>query len=316
MAKKKQRPPSGYTPDQVKEIQDFFKSNDFTAMMSVDHKPDFSGNKAELYKKSKYIFSQYWLKNLQGLGINRMMKNFTRDYPVKLLQNADADHFIEQIVEICSDPEQFDKVFMEFYDMYEGQIDAGIDAYCKNFGRKRDEITQEEFEFVLGKIVEVLNEEFIKVLMLGQQVPEVYDISAQIRTHEDFNKSLPGNYDMINFHNKWTHCKTKLGAPLLFSELSEEEMTGLEGARSFFESADAHTQKEYEEIRDAFANTLNSTDREIYYMREKGYTHAEIAQRLGYKTHSAVTKRLRSMREKYDEFCGNVEAMQKEKEKK
>ena len=86
MAKKKQRPPSGYTPEQIKEIQDFFKSNDFTAMMAVDHKPDFSGNKAELYKKSKYIFSQYWLKNLQGLGINCMMKNFTRDYPVKLLQ--------------------------------------------------------------------------------------------------------------------------------------------------------------------------------------------------------------------------------------
>lgn len=63
--------------------------------------------------------------------------------------------------------------------------------------------------------------------MLGQQVPDVYDISTQIRTHEDFNKSLPGNYDLINFHNKWTHCKTKLGAPLLFSELSKEEMTGI-----------------------------------------------------------------------------------------
>ena len=316
MAKKKQRPPSGYTPEQVKEIQDFFKSNDFTAMMSVDHKPDFSGNKAELYKKSKYIFSQYWLKNLQELGINRMMKNFTRDYPVKLLQNADADHFIEQIVDICSDPEQFDKIFMQFYDMYEGQIDAGVEAYCKAFGRKKDELTDEEKEFVLKNVIDVLNEEFIKVLMLGQQVPEVYDISAQMRTHEDFNKSLPGNYDLINFHNKWTHCKTKLGAPLLFSELSEEEMTGIEGARSFFESADAHTQKEYEEIRDAFANTLNSTDREIYYMREKGYTHAEIAERLGYKTHSAVTKRLKAMFEKYNEFCGNVEAMQKEKQKK
>ena len=144
MAKKKQRPPSGYTPEQIKEIQDFFKSNDFTAMMAVDHKPDYSGNKAELYKKSKYIFSQYWLKNLQGLGINRMMKNFTRDYPVKLLQNADADHFIEQIVEICSDPEQFDKAFDQFYEMYEGQLDAGVEAYCKAFGRKKDELTDEE----------------------------------------------------------------------------------------------------------------------------------------------------------------------------
>lgn len=88
-------------------------------------------------------------------------------------------------------------------------------------------------------------------------------------------------------------------------------MTGLEVARNFFKSADAHTQKEYEEIRDAFANTLSTTDREIYYMREQGYTQAEIAERLGYKTHSAVTKRLRAMREKYDEFCGYVENRQK-----
>ena len=316
MAKKKQRPPSGYTPEQIKEIQDFFKSNDFTAMMSVDHKPELTGKSAEVFKRAKEIFSQYWLKNLHELGIKRMMKNFTRDYPVKLLQNADADHFIEQVAEMYADPEVRGKAVEQFGKMYEEPFLTGIESYCRNFGRKYEDLTEEEIGFIAEKVADVLNEEFIKVLMLGQQVPEVYDISAQIRTHEDFNKSLPGNYDLINFHNKWTHCKTKLGAPLLFSELSEEEMTGLEGARSFFESADAHTQKEYEEIRDAFANTLNSTDREIYYMREKGYTHAEIAERLGYKTHSAVTKRLKAMQEKYDEFCGNVEAMQKEKQKK
>ena len=63
-------------------------------------------------------------------------------------------------------------------------------------------------------------------------------------------------------------------------------------------------------------NTLDDTEKKIYRLREKGYTHAEIAERLGYKTHSAVTKRLKAMFEKYNEFCGNVEAMQKEKQKK
>ncbi len=86
-------------------------------MMSIEHKVELTGKAAEVFKRAKEIFSQYWLKNLQKLGIKRMMKNFTRDYPVQLLQYADADHFIEQIVEICSDPEQFDKVFMQFYDM-------------------------------------------------------------------------------------------------------------------------------------------------------------------------------------------------------
>ena len=31
-------------------------------------------------------------------------------------------------------------------------------------------------------------------------------------------------------------------------------------------------------------------------MREKGYTHAEIAERLGYKTHRAVMKRLKAIK--------------------
>ena len=67
---------------------------------------------------------------------------------------------------------------------------------------------------------------------------------------------------------------------------------------------------EYDEIRDGFAETLSSTDREIYSMREKGYTQEEIARRLGYKSHSAVTKRLKAMREKLDEYLAEIEANQ------
>ncbi len=312
MAKKN----AGYTPEQVKEIQDHFKKNDFTSYMTLDANRGRNVTSPEIYAKAKRLVSEYWLSNLPELGVKRMMKNYTYGHPVKLLQKRDSEHFAEQVSDVANDGSQLDAVAERYLEIFREPLTAGVEAYAKSVGKEPDDLTDEEISFVIDKCTDAINEELIKVLMLGQQVPEVYDISAQIRTHEDFNKSLPGNYDLINFHNKWTHCKTKLGAPLLFSELSEEEMTGIEGARSFFESADAHTQREYEELRDAFANTLNSTDREIYYMREKGYTHAEIAERLGYKTHSSVTKRLKAMREKYNEFCGNVEAMQKEKQKK
>ena len=46
----------------------------------------------------------------------------------------------------------------------------------------------------------------------------------------------------------------------------------------------------------------------FYYLREKGYTQAEIAARLGYKTHSAVTKRLTAMRKQFDEFSAMLES--------
>ena len=303
----------GYTPEQIKEMQEAFQSQDFTKLISVEHTANLRGEKAEVYARAKDIFSRYWLKKLREVGVKRMMKNYSPKAPLKLLQNADADYITEEVALIFVDPVRRDAAVGKFFEMYEDQICAGLEAYCKNYGRKIEEITDEEIEFVIEKVADVLNEEFIKVLMLAQKSPEIFGISTKIGAHEDFSLTIDGNNDLINFHNQWTHCKTKLGAPLMFSELSPDEATGIEGARSFFESVDERTQKEYEELRDSFAATLNSTDREIYYLREQGYTQQEIARMLKYKTHSAVTKRLKAMRQKFDEFCGIIEEKQGEK---
>lgn len=86
-------------------------------------------------------------------------------------------------------------------------------------------------------------------------------VSKKIPQHEDFTEQL--NQDKINFYNKWTHAKTKLGAPLLFSELSEDEATNIEGVKMFFAN-DPEEERRYIFLRDEFAKTLNGTDRENY----------------------------------------------------
>lgn len=55
--------------------------------------------------------------------------------------------------------------------MYGEQICAEVESYAKNFGRKIEDLTDEEIGFVMEKVSDVLNEELIKVMMLGQQVP-------------------------------------------------------------------------------------------------------------------------------------------------
>ena len=82
-----------YTPEQIKEMQDFFKSNDFTANFSLQHEVELTGAKAEVFNKAKYAFTKYWLVNLPGLGIKRQMKNFAKEYPIKLLQDADGKEY-------------------------------------------------------------------------------------------------------------------------------------------------------------------------------------------------------------------------------
>ena len=290
-----------FTPKQLTELQSFFQQNDFTANMTLDREYDFSGEQSEIFVRAKKIFGEYWLGNLRPLGVNRKMKNFSKDHPVNFLENADADYFSEQISEIYADPDKLNEYIDRFFAMYEQPVMLGLDCYAKSVSKEIDDLSDEEIHTVVEKVAGVIDETLIETVMQGQQVPEIFGISRKVPQHEDFTEKL--SQDKINFYNKWTHAKTKLGAPLLFSELSEDEATNIEGAKMFFAN-NPEEERRYIFLRDEFAKTLNSTDREIYYLLEKGITQKEIAKRLGYKTHSAVSKRMKIMNKDFKKFIG------------
>lgn len=290
-----------FTPEQLDELQSFFQQNDFTANITLNRECNLRGEQAEIFVRTKKIFGEYWLGNLRPLGVNRKMKNFSKDYPVNLLENADADYFSEQISEIYKDPDKLNEYIDRFFEMYGEPVMLGIDCYAKSVGKEADDLTDDEIHTVVEKVAGVIDETLIETVMQGQQVPAIFGVSKKIPQHEDFTERL--NQDKINFYNKWTHCKTKLGAPLFFSELSEDESTNIEGVKNFFANDPAEEQR-YIFLRDEFAKTLNSTDKEIYYLSEKGLTQKEIADRLGYKTHSAVSRRMKIMNKDFKKFIG------------
>lgn len=290
-----------FTPEQLDELQSFFQNNDFTANMTLNRECNLKGEQAEIFVRIKKIFGEYWLGILRKLGVKRKMKNFSRDHPVNFLKNADADYFSEQVSEIYTDPDKLNEYVDRFFEMYEQPVMLGLDCYAKSVNKEVDDLTDEEIHTVVEKVAGVIDETLIETVMQGQQVPAIFGISRKVPQHEDFTEKL--SQDKINFYNKWTHAKTKLGAPLLFSELSEDEATNIEGAKMFFAN-DPEEERRYIFLRDEFAKTLNSTDREIYYLLEKGITQKEIAKRLGYKTHSAVSKRMKIMNKDFKKFLG------------
>ena len=290
-----------FTPEQLSELQSFFQNNDFTANITLNRECNLKGEQAEVFVRAKKIFGEYWLGNLRPLGVNREMKNFSKDYPVNLLENTDAEYFSEQISEIYTDPDKLSEYIDRFFEMYEEPVMLGLDCYAKSVGKEVDGLTDEEIHNVVEKVAGVIDETLIETVMQGQQVSEIFGISKKIPQHEDFTEKL--SQDKINFYNKWTHAKTKLGAPLLFSELSDDEATNIEGAKMFFAN-DPEEEQRYFFLRDEFAKTLSSTDKEIYYLSEKGLTQKEIADRLGYKTHSAVSKRMKIMNKDFKKFIG------------
>ena len=290
-----------FTPEQLNELQSFFQQNDFTSNMALEREHNSEGEQAKIYVRTKKIFGEYWLSNLRKLGVKRKMKNFSEDHPVNFLENADADYFSEQISEIYTDPDKLSEYIDRFFEMYGESVMLGLDSYAKSVNKEIDDLTDEEIHTVVEKVAGVIDETLIETVMQGQQIPAIFGISKKIPQHEDYTEKL--SQDKINFYNKWTHAKTKLGAPLLFSELSEDEATNIEGAKMFFAN-DPEEERRYIFLRDEFAKTLNDTDREIYYLSEKGITQKEIAKRLGYKTHSAVSKRMKIMNKDFKKFLG------------
>lgn len=293
------------TPEQAAELVEVFRENDFTSDMSLRQENHFEGKAAEIFMNAKKQFGEYWLGNLPALGIKREMKNFSKNHPVNFLENADADYISKAATGLYGDGDLTEALEMMFA-IYAEPIEKGLTAYACKLRKSVDELTEKERNFVIEKVAELAGEVGTNVIMQGQQVPELFGISKSVPQHEDFSRKH--STDKANFIDSWRHYRTKLGAPLNFSELSKDEVSGIENAKSFFDHSDTEKQHEYETLRNAFADTLSSTDREIYLMREKGYTQAEIASYLGYKTHSAVTKRLTAMRKQFDDFCTELEA--------
>lgn len=230
-----------FTPEQLTELQSFFQQSDFTANMTLNRECNLKGEQAEIFVRIKKIFGEYWLGNLRPLGVNRKMENFSKDYPVNFLENSDADYFSEEISKIYTDPDMLNEYIDRFFEMYEESVMLGLDCYAKSVGKEVDSLADDEIHTVVEKIAGVIDETLIETVMQGQQVSEIFGISKKIPQHEDFSEQL--NQDKINFYNKWTHAKTKLGAPLLFSELSEDETTDIEGVKNFFANNPAEEQR-------------------------------------------------------------------------
>ncbi len=138
--------------------------------------------------------------------------------------------------------------------------------------------------------------------MIGQQVPELYQLMHNSPAYEDFAAGF--HYDKDNFEKKWTHAKTRIGAMLSLDALAEDESFDVPDKNNISESFE-NSDEAYEELKNAFLDELNDTERQIFLMREKGMTLEEIADALSYRSHSTVSKRLKKMRQKYERLIKN-----------
>ena len=205
------------------EMREFFLKHDYTV-----HKSSFDPMKASeedlmLYKKAKDFFKESWLSQLSVMGGKGSMKNFTKNYPLCVLEDANEDLISGTVVEILSDDDLTEKIFDSFFSAMEEPLTAGFNAYAKTLKKEPTALSETEIKEVVDKLVDLYLAEMMNLYMKSQGVPELVKTVKKNGTHEDFNNDVRNNYDKIDFDRKWYHLRTKLGAPLSLDELFGNE---------------------------------------------------------------------------------------------
>lgn len=286
-------------------LQSYYENHDFTGNIPAFDDKKYSPTQIEIYIKAKKFFATSWLTLLPEIGNKRSMKNFSKSYPLNCLKDGDAAYIADKVAEIFADEEQIKASMEYFFSAMQEPLEVGLKACAQAHGKSVEELTDTEIADVVDKLAGLFMEEMINDLMTAQKAPEIYAVlhkgKEKLTAHEDFNDSVRENHDKINFLKQWTHSDTQLGAALSLEEVMAIDRNAIENASDFFASYES-TEDAYIELRDGFLSMLSEDDRSIFLMRENGKTQKEIAAKLGYKTHSAVTKRLQAMRAQFEKY--------------
>ena len=128
----------------------------------------------------------------------------------------------------------------------------------------------------------------------------ILDAVKEIPCDEDFEK-----WDTNvrkDFLRKWYHTRSKRVQTVSLEACMEDDGHGIHEIVADF--ADIAESVSAEDFCQRFKNRLSQKDMEILELRVEGYTHEEIADKLGYKTHSGVIKRMQEITKafiKYEE---------------
>ena len=280
------------TPITMDDLKNQFQSDDFSAAESGYDLTRQPVEKQNLYQRVRRLFEEAWEKEVKKLG-GKSRKNYGADYPLKVLEESESNLVAGIVMRIMDDPELLDQY-----------MDAGTKAMLSRAEEAAAESVEcEDKPVTAERIFDKLADKFLSHMMglflKAQIVPEILGVIQKTPAHEDFNESAKVNRDKIDFERKWDHTRTKTGAMLSLDELKKQEASGQTDIPSEEMSL---TGDDEETIIRLFADTLDGKDREIFLLRASGKDQKDIAERLGYKSQGAVSKRLYKLEEKFRKF--------------
>lgn len=167
--------------------------------------------------------------------------------------------------------------------------DGGVD---ENFGYVSEEEISDLFAWLVPQT------------MAHHNMNAVIDTAKEFRCFEDFD--FRNSRQKIDHYRKWYHTRVKNITVESLEEIKERYVKNNDGMD--WDVPDEHSDMNRTVLEpmavNEFLASLSETDKQILTMRMEGVTLEKIAEKLGYKTHSAIHKRIRKIGLAYEKFSG------------
>ena len=286
----------------VAELKAFFRNHDFSTQVSKYDPMVAADEQNRVYIKAKKYFLSSWNKQMKLLTGKGSLVNFTSNAPVRCLEEANENLVVGAVMEILTDETLCERIIDSMLTTLKGDITAELEKYAKAHNKTVEELTEAEFALVFDQFADLFLSVMMNKLMQVESVPEIMGVSKEIGAHEDFATTANTNFDKVDFNRQWDHTRTRVGELESLGQIEKTEQTSPDSATEFADGDPQAHLEMMETIKEFYAFLGDETDVKIFKLKANGYTQKQIAEQLGFKTHSAVGKRLKKIEEKQKAF--------------
>ena len=306
----------------VDDLKAYFQANDFTAYANGMAVHRLAPSEERTYGKIKKCFSDYWNSSLKSLGVEQFGRYFSSDSPITVLKSADSKIVISKVLEIQRDDTLTEQYYDAFFTIVEDQLMEKVKAYAESVGKDADDLSDDEIMMCVDEMSDALLSKMMFLLQQTQSVPEIAQIQKKGPQLEDFSYAAD-NHKKTDYLRQWNHSRTKIGPMLSLDEIMEnyeKSVDAEEKDKEYTEEAsdpaeiiapydrlteDEHDSDDIFGVTEQFLHTLSETDRNIFLFTVAEKKQEEIAAALGYKNNSAVSKRMKKIREEYRKYLAD-----------
>lgn len=274
-----------------KELREFFLANDWTARKPYDF-DEWSQEKIEDKSYSESIFNKIWHKISRKHGQKAAPRCYTQDYPPEVLRSSVSDIVNGSVAEMVNEhPDVVQSIFDSLSDDF---LSGGLETVKAVMTGQEIENPQALTEDDIAKVDRFVDNA-MDTLMNTVDYDNLVQVCREFGTPEDFS-DIKTNYPRNEFEEKYNHTKAK--TKVTFSTLAADYAMDVERINGYSPEELAVSS----DLVADFYEELDEIDLAILKMKIEGKTLEEIAGILGFKTHSAIQKRMKRIQRQYLDF--------------